>query len=278
MEKRVLFLLGLVFWLCGLLTVKADLTIWANNGEDKVTRDALRAFGHPTAVQNSVWNGTTVTLFGARNEVVNFNLVLEAGGQDGDYLELAKALNPARVQEIVNQMVPKALWEYGVNDPNDPTWVRTDISWSTNPDVWEAARAELADIIVNQGVNRFYVSGSVTLNGTGIQGVVLNGLPGNPVTNTSGQYIMTVASGWSGTVTPTKAGYSFTLSHRDYSNVTADQTGQDYTASASSSGSNPSGEGGGGGGGCFIGSTAGGPAREFLNWFLKIIFGKRADY
>jgi hypothetical protein len=25
--------------------------------------------------------------------------------------------------------------------------VRTDVSWSTDPDVWEAARAELADII-----------------------------------------------------------------------------------------------------------------------------------
>ena len=37
--------------------------------------------------------------------------------------------------------------EYGVEDPGDPTWVLTDISWSTAPDVWEAARAELADII-----------------------------------------------------------------------------------------------------------------------------------
>jgi len=34
-------------------------------------------------------------------------------------------------------MVPKALWEYGVSDANDPTWVQTDISWPINPDVWE---------------------------------------------------------------------------------------------------------------------------------------------
>jgi hypothetical protein len=44
-------------------------------------------------------------------------------------------------------LVPTVLWEYGVSDPEDPTWVRTGISWSTDPDVWEAARAELADII-----------------------------------------------------------------------------------------------------------------------------------
>ena len=38
-------------------------------------------------------------------------------------------------------------WEYGVTDPNDPTWIRTDISWSIDPDDWEAARLALAEII-----------------------------------------------------------------------------------------------------------------------------------
>jgi hypothetical protein len=69
------------------------------------------------------------------------------GIQDVDYLTLAAAVNPTRTAEIVNAMVPRVLWEYGVDDPKDPTWVRTDISWSTDPDDWEAARAELADII-----------------------------------------------------------------------------------------------------------------------------------
>ena len=44
-------------------------------------------------------------------------------------------------------MIPKVLWEYGVEDPSDPSWVLTDISWSTDPDVWEEARRELAAII-----------------------------------------------------------------------------------------------------------------------------------
>jgi len=69
------------------------------------------------------------------------------GLQDVDYLTLASAINPAAVQVIVSSMVPKALWEYGVTDPNDPTWVRTDISWPINPDTWEAARQQLANII-----------------------------------------------------------------------------------------------------------------------------------
>ncbi|MGI6524201.1 MAG: glycoside hydrolase domain-containing protein [Bdellovibrionota bacterium] len=69
------------------------------------------------------------------------------GLQDVDYLTLAAAKNPKKVQEIVSRVVPKTLWEYGVSDPQDPTWVVTDISWSTDPDVWEKARLELADII-----------------------------------------------------------------------------------------------------------------------------------
>ena len=53
--------------------------IWANNGEDKVTQDELRAF-KGSNVTNSLWNGSTISLFGAKNEVVSFNLVIEAVG------------------------------------------------------------------------------------------------------------------------------------------------------------------------------------------------------
>lgn len=69
------------------------------------------------------------------------------GIQDVDYLTMAAAIDPARVRQIVEAMVPKVLWEYSITDPNDPTWLLSDISWSTDPDDWEAARAELADII-----------------------------------------------------------------------------------------------------------------------------------
>ncbi|MCL4876286.1 MAG: DUF4091 domain-containing protein [Anaerolineae bacterium] len=69
------------------------------------------------------------------------------GIQDVDYLALASAIDPVRVSQIVQEIVPRALWEYGAEDPDEPTWIRTDISWSADPDVWENARAELADII-----------------------------------------------------------------------------------------------------------------------------------
>ena len=75
------------------------------------------------------------------------------GIQDVNYLTMAAKIDPLRVKQIVDTVVPVILWEYGVSDPNDPTWVLTDISWSTDPDDWEAARAELADIIESSATN-----------------------------------------------------------------------------------------------------------------------------
>ncbi|HEX3344236.1 MAG TPA: hypothetical protein VHS09_06670 [Polyangiaceae bacterium] len=52
--------------------------VWANEGGDKVTQDELRATGHASAVANSVWDGHCIQTFGAKNEVVSFDVILEA--------------------------------------------------------------------------------------------------------------------------------------------------------------------------------------------------------
>jgi hypothetical protein len=69
------------------------------------------------------------------------------GIQDGSYIALARAVDPAATAAVVDRMVPKVLWEVGVAEPNDPSWNRTDISWSIDPDAWEQARRDLAAII-----------------------------------------------------------------------------------------------------------------------------------
>lgn len=56
----------------------AELVIWANNGEDKVTQDDCRATADAEAVHNSCWDGSQISIFGARNEVLGFSLYLEA--------------------------------------------------------------------------------------------------------------------------------------------------------------------------------------------------------
>jgi len=70
-----------------------------------------------------------------------------------------------------------------------------------------------------------------TVSGTaGVGGVVMTGLPGKPVTAADGRYTAAVNYGFSGTATPTKEGYTFEPSDRQYSDVTGGQTNQSYTA------------------------------------------------
>ena len=67
------------------------------------------------------------------------------GLQDGDYLTIAAKIDPVAVQRIVSRVLPKTLWEYTANDPS--FYNGGGPSWSSDPDSWEEARAELAEII-----------------------------------------------------------------------------------------------------------------------------------
>ena len=101
-----------------------------------------------------------------------------------------------------------------------------DYAWTTN------AMQAASNMGLSAPVYAYTVSGTVTSGGSGLAGVKMNGLPGNPITGADGSYSAGIVSGWSGTVTPTKTGYAFTPATRTYSNVTSNQTGQNYTASA----------------------------------------------
>ncbi|MDD8012867.1 MAG: M6 family metalloprotease domain-containing protein, partial [Acidobacteriota bacterium] len=121
---------------------------------------------------------------------------------------------------------------------------RTVINDSTNPSSFladgSAGGLDISNVTavgatisftVGLGGGSHTISGTITQGVMQLAGVVLNGLPGNPVTNGSGFYSASVSSGWSGTVTPTLAGYSFSPSQVTYSNVTSSQT-TNYTAQA----------------------------------------------
>src|SRR5438067_12868070 len=62
-------------------------------------------------------------------------------------------------------------------------------------------------------------------SGTGLSGVNFAAAGGGSctVSDAAGRYACTVTQGWSGTVTPSLSGYSFTPSSRSYSSVAADQ-------------------------------------------------------
>jgi len=72
-----------------------------------------------------------------------------------------------------------------------------------------------------------------TISGNaGVAGATLSytdGLPQTAIADGSGNYTLEVTPGWSGTVTPSKDLMTFTPPSRSYTNVTANQTGQNFT-------------------------------------------------
>jgi hypothetical protein len=74
--------------------------IWAVNDGEKIERDDLN---NPNRIKNSAWDGHKIQIFGARNEIIAFQLIVEAG-QDGinqltvSLPELAEQGSKARIK------------------------------------------------------------------------------------------------------------------------------------------------------------------------------------
>ncbi len=82
----------------------------------------------------------------------------------------------------------------------------------------------------------YTISGYVRSGGEGVEGVVLNGLPGDPLTDTTGYFSAIVDSGSHWTVIPTANGCTFQPDNRIYVAVSFDYADQDYTETCFSEG------------------------------------------
>lgn len=84
------------------------------------------------------------------------------------------------------------------------------------------------------------ISGTVTFNGLPLANVAFGtgGAGSCTASNASGQYSCSVPDGWTGSVTPSQTGYAFIPSSKSYTAISANDPGEDYTASLSSPTSN----------------------------------------
>jgi len=73
----------------------------------------------------------------------------------------------------------------------------------------------------------YTISGQV-----GLAGVLMKGLPNDPISDNEGVYRATVLSGWTGKVVPIKEGYTFMPTARSYTKASADLTNEDYAPNA----------------------------------------------
>ena len=87
----------------------------------------------------------------------------------------------------------------------------------------------LTNIMASHTVSVTFKILTYTISGnTGVGGVILGGL--SVTSDTGGNYSVTVDYGWSGTVTPSKAGYTFSPAENIYSNIAENHTAENYIA------------------------------------------------
>lgn len=84
--------------------------VWAVNDGEKIARDDL---ANPNKVDNSAWDGSKVRLFGARNEIVSFQLVVESGEEGVTGLSVSLPVLRQRDGDTAISYVPPA------DDPTD---------------------------------------------------------------------------------------------------------------------------------------------------------------
>ena len=77
MSARSIFL-ALIMMLAPTLASAGVRRVWVVNDGEKIERDATN---HPASARNSAWDGRIARVFGARNEIVAFQVIVEADAQ-----------------------------------------------------------------------------------------------------------------------------------------------------------------------------------------------------
>ncbi|HKE58593.1 MAG TPA: glycoside hydrolase domain-containing protein [Pyrinomonadaceae bacterium] len=89
-------------------TIASVQSIWAVNDGEKIERDDLK---NPNKGSNSAWDGHKIKIFGARNEIIAFQIVVEADKDGINKLlvalpELRQSDGPAKITYLAPQLDP----------------------------------------------------------------------------------------------------------------------------------------------------------------------------
>ena len=104
-------------------------------------------------------------------------------------------------------------------------WTENDNEVSTSA-TYKFTATRSRTLVANLSLNSYSISGNTDVGNVNISWTGGSGT----TSNSNGNYSINVNHGWSGTVTPSKSGYSFTPTNKTYSSLAQNQTNQDFTA------------------------------------------------
>ncbi len=129
-------------------------------------------------------------------------------------------------------VVSDANGNYSLQVPEN--WTGTVTPSRSNYDFSPASRS-YTNVQADQSAQNYLATPLYTISGNvGVVGAELdyveNGLSKKVTSGSDGSYSIIVKAGWSGTVTPYKAGVTFTPTNKSYIDVQANQSGSNYSA------------------------------------------------
>ncbi|GAH54890.1 unnamed protein product, partial [marine sediment metagenome] len=125
-------------------------------------------------------------------------------------------------------------WLHYTDEITDSNYFNANFKIQFNATLGNNENVWVDDIFITKEVPPIISGHILDPNDKPIDGVLVdaNNAGGSDATDIDGYYEVEVPPNWSGTVTPTKEDYTFEPANRAYSNVTADQTGQDYVGTS----------------------------------------------
>lgn len=231
----------------------------AGGADDDLATYNTRDFNIQVSMDNLDWT-TVATVAGNTADITTHNttptnaryvrLNITAGEQDGSTARIYEVLvydpsAPVFHTVFGNAGAAGATLSYNDSGPKTATagsdgrysfvvphnWSGT-VTPSMAGYIFTPASMTYTDLVSDQTAQNYTAALFHTISGNaGVAGATLSYNDGGAKTATTdsiGNYSFTVSYNWSGTVTPSKAGYTFSPANRTYTNLTADQSNQYY--------------------------------------------------
>ncbi len=146
--------------------------------------------------------------------------VFYSASRGGPYTYFGQTADKTVSSLMITSLAPNSNYYFVVQSRTDP-----------HTDNQNTLDSELSKIVSTSTAHaEFTISGRTTWEQRGLAGVTVTLSDGSSiVTDNDGYYSVVVDYGWSGTITPSKSGYTFSPAYRTYANLVSDQTSQDYT-------------------------------------------------
>jgi hypothetical protein len=224
-----------------------------NYGGGIHTRTAIININNSTIVHNSGFEGGGIysDVNNGASQIFLKNTIVANNVSLNDAREDCKGPITSQGNNIISNttgcgLTPTSGDRFGVNPLISPSPVNNPDLYILNPDspAVDAGNPLTCSSMDERGIARpqgiacdigayeyipITISGNATIEGVSL-GYIHGGITRSSTTDESGDYSLYVSSDWSGTVTPSKLGWSFTPDHLDYTNVLTNQLSQNYTA------------------------------------------------